>query len=244
MRNHSGRAGKGQFHAIRLSVWLGFLCGNAAAWGGVHDPRLREDLRLLHDPSLVEPTDFPWATAIWSVIVLLGAVLVWLRLRRRQPVAVTAGAEEPVEDALGALERAWRGSSERKFNETITTFAAILRRYLTRKLAVDCTTTTTADLRELFAHRSDPALAVIAAEELGRLRREFFCSADEARFAGGDATILTVRKLYEIARDFITSCEEQDKKQMRTTNGGGSGKPKSAGEASVPPAQSLNAQGT
>jgi hypothetical protein len=134
-------------------------------------------------------------------------LLIVLRIRRPKPIAATVPSAAPIEDTLAALEGAWQDVSVPNRHATITTMAAILRRYLSRRWAVDVTSSTTRELQEVFSRPPSPSLA--ATETFLSFRRDFFEPADWLRFAGETAAEEEARRLYEAARDFVQHCESK-----------------------------------
>src|SRR5258708_7384006 len=101
------------------------------------DPQLRESFQLQRDSALSDPVHVPWVQAGLATLIGLVVILAVLRLNRKKPVPVFLLLPAPVEDTLAALDAAWGRATVDNIPGTITEFAAILRRHLSRLLATD-----------------------------------------------------------------------------------------------------------
>ncbi len=165
-----------------------------------------EDIRDIRGPKFIYP---PWllpAVIAGAVLLALGALGLWRRLRRRRQPRVLL----PFEVALQRLEEMRALMQPGRAREFSIAVSDVVRRYIEERFGVTATHRTTEEFLHDLLESSHAPLARHRA-----LLSEFLQQCDLVKFAGMSLTLHSMESLHHSARAFVLETAKPDEPSIQ-----------------------------
>jgi len=165
-----------------------------------------EDIRDIRGPKFIYP---PWllpAVIAGAVLLALGALGLWRRLRRRRQPRVLL----PFEVALQRLEEMRALMQPGRAREFSIAVSDVVRRYIEERFGATATHRTTEEFLHDLLESSHAPLARHRA-----LLSEFLQQCDLVKFAGMSLTLHSMESLHHSARAFVLETAKPDEPSIQ-----------------------------